>query len=184
MPDSRNSDDQAQQLREKMKTSMNPETTDLDVLELPPRSKIHKAKEGKTKKVKFKFPLVRFLAFIFVLLPIAILVYTFYISSEGKEVKEIPKVKEQPSYKENISLQHKNNETTLQQGIKGDSKVAKEEEYKTKFHTVQPDDTLYTISQHYYSSREGEALIKEWNDLETNELTDGQVLKIPIKYPD
>ncbi|TFH63358.1 LysM peptidoglycan-binding domain-containing protein [Peribacillus frigoritolerans] len=55
------------------------------------------------------------------------------------------------------------------------------EEYKVVLHTVQGEETLFRISMNYYKSQEGIALIKEWNGLNGNEISKGQVLKIPIK---
>ncbi|RFB17006.1 LysM peptidoglycan-binding domain-containing protein [Bacillus sp. HNG] len=43
---------------------------------LPPRSEFHKTKKKKTK-VKIKYPIIRLLALLFVLLPVAILSYKF-----------------------------------------------------------------------------------------------------------
>ncbi|MDP1418816.1 LysM peptidoglycan-binding domain-containing protein [Peribacillus simplex] len=55
------------------------------------------------------------------------------------------------------------------------------EEYKVVLHTVQGEETLFRISMNYYKSQEGIALIREWNGLNGNEISQGQVLKIPIK---
>ncbi|MFS0764800.1 LysM peptidoglycan-binding domain-containing protein [Peribacillus phoenicis] len=55
------------------------------------------------------------------------------------------------------------------------------EGYKVVLHTVQGQETLFRISMNYYKSQEGIALIKEWNGLNGNEISKGQVLKIPIK---
>ncbi|MGE7646959.1 LysM peptidoglycan-binding domain-containing protein [Peribacillus frigoritolerans] len=55
------------------------------------------------------------------------------------------------------------------------------EEYKVVLHTVQGEETLFRISMNYYKSQEGIALIREWNGLNGNEISRGQVLKIPIK---
>ncbi|MBO0999112.1 LysM peptidoglycan-binding domain-containing protein [Bacillus sp. SD075] len=56
-----------------------------------------------------------------------------------------------------------------------------EEDYKVVLHTVQGEETLFRISMNYYKSQEGIALIREWNGLNGNEISKGQVLKIPIK---
>ncbi|MBM6619751.1 LysM peptidoglycan-binding domain-containing protein [Bacillus suaedaesalsae] len=48
-----------------------------------------------------------------------------------------------------------------------------------KEHTVQSGETLYSISQKYYEDRSGEELIKEANELITDTLYAGQILKIP-----
>ncbi|MGE7878309.1 LysM peptidoglycan-binding domain-containing protein [Peribacillus muralis] len=55
------------------------------------------------------------------------------------------------------------------------------DEYKVVLHTVQPQETLFRISMNYYKSQEGIALIRQWNGLNGNEISKGQVLKIPIK---
>ncbi|MFE0505725.1 LysM peptidoglycan-binding domain-containing protein [Peribacillus butanolivorans] len=55
------------------------------------------------------------------------------------------------------------------------------DEYKVVLHTVKAEETLFRISMNYYKSQEGIALIKEWNGLNGNEISKGQVLKIPIK---
>lgn len=55
------------------------------------------------------------------------------------------------------------------------------DEYKVVLHTVQPQETLFRISMNYYKSQEGIALIQKWNGLNGNEISNGQVLKIPIK---
>ncbi|WP_285766260.1 LysM peptidoglycan-binding domain-containing protein [Peribacillus sp. SI8-4] len=55
------------------------------------------------------------------------------------------------------------------------------DEYKVVLHTVQAQETLFRISMNYYKSQEGIALIREWNGLNGNEISKGQVLKIPLK---
>lgn len=53
--------------------------------------------------------------------------------------------------------------------------------YKVVYHTVQGEETLFRIAMNYYKSQEGIALIQEWNGLNGNEISKGQVLKIPLK---
>lgn len=53
--------------------------------------------------------------------------------------------------------------------------------YKVVYHTVQGEETLFRIAMNYYKSQEGIALIQEWNGLNGNEISKGQVLKIPMK---
>lgn len=53
--------------------------------------------------------------------------------------------------------------------------------YKIVYHTVAANETLFRISIKYYNSRDGEELIKSWNNLNGNNIYEGQVLKIPIK---
>ncbi|MFT4413132.1 LysM peptidoglycan-binding domain-containing protein [Fredinandcohnia humi] len=51
---------------------------------LPPRSEVHKEKKKKTK-VKIKYPIIRLLALLFVLLPVAILSYQYNPDNKTKE---------------------------------------------------------------------------------------------------
>ncbi|MCQ6273845.1 LysM peptidoglycan-binding domain-containing protein [Bacillus sp. V3B] len=48
------------------------------------------------------------------------------------------------------------------------------------YHTVQPDDTLYSISMKYYKSKAGIDTIKSTNGLTSNEIRIGQVLTISL----
>ncbi|MDQ0244276.1 LysM repeat protein [Bacillus fengqiuensis] len=54
-------------------------------------------------------------------------------------------------------------------------------EYQIIEHTVQSNDTLFSIANHYYHDVKGTQLIREWNKLENGKIKQGQVLKIPIK---
>lgn len=47
-------------------------------------------------------------------------------------------------------------------------------------HTVRENDTLYNISIRYYGSQAGIAIIKKANNLTSDEIQLGQVLKIPL----
>ncbi|WP_153122680.1 LysM peptidoglycan-binding domain-containing protein [Peribacillus tepidiphilus] len=57
----------------------------------------------------------------------------------------------------------------------------KNDEYKIVYHTVQPQETVFRISMKYYGSQEGIPLLKEWNNIQDNNIKVGQVLKVPIK---
>ncbi|WP_407406953.1 cell envelope integrity protein TolA [Peribacillus sp.] len=65
----------------------------------------------------------------------------------------------------------------------GDAAATKSEAdgYKVVYHTVQAEETLFRIAMNYYKSQEGIALIQKWNGLNGNEISKGQVLKIPLK---
>ncbi len=52
---------------------------------------------------------------------------------------------------------------------------------KIVYHTVKPKETLFRIAMNYYHSQSGIEIIKEANDLQTNEIHTGQVLKIPLE---
>jgi LysM repeat protein len=47
-------------------------------------------------------------------------------------------------------------------------------------HTVQPNETLFSIAMQYYGDVKGTKIIREWNDLENGQIKQGQVLKIPV----
>ncbi|MCA1063225.1 LysM peptidoglycan-binding domain-containing protein [Rossellomorea sp. AcN35-11] len=48
------------------------------------------------------------------------------------------------------------------------------------YHTVQPQETLFRIAMNYYNSQTGVDRIKEWNNIQENEIQAGQVLEIPL----
>jgi LysM repeat protein len=48
-------------------------------------------------------------------------------------------------------------------------------------HTVKTGENLYRISLKYYHSKAGEEIIRKANNLKSNEIIVGQVLKIPVK---
>lgn len=52
--------------------------------------------------------------------------------------------------------------------------------YQIIQHTVQSNDTLFSIAIQYYNDVKGTQLIREWNKLENGKIKEGQVLKIPI----
>lgn len=52
--------------------------------------------------------------------------------------------------------------------------------YKIVYHTVAPQETLFRIAMKYYNSQSGVERIKEWNNIQNNEIQTGQVLEIPI----
>lgn len=51
---------------------------------------------------------------------------------------------------------------------------------KVIYHTVQPSETIFRIAMKYYHSQDGIEIIKSANNLPTNEIQSGQVLKIPL----
>ena len=55
------------------------------------------------------------------------------------------------------------------------------DEIEIIYHTVQKEETLFSISVKYYNGRHGEKIIKDFNNLITNQVNVGQTLKIPIK---
>jgi LysM repeat protein len=59
---------------------------------------------------------------------------------------------------------------------------ASDEQKKQKIitHTVQENETLYSIAMKYYQSDKGMEMIKKWNHLKSAQLHKGQVLQIPV----
>ncbi|MCY8817070.1 LysM peptidoglycan-binding domain-containing protein [Bacillus atrophaeus] len=57
---------------------------------------------------------------------------------------------------------------------------AKEDATRVVKHTVKKKETLYRISMKYYKSRAGEDKIRNYNNLNGNEVYTGQVLNIPL----
>ncbi|GMB07834.1 LysM peptidoglycan-binding domain-containing protein [Thermolongibacillus altinsuensis] len=184
----REHEDQAEQLRKKM------EGIDIDKqgddrreeeMTLPPRSEVHKKKKTKWK---IKHPLVRLLALFFILLPISIL-SIYYLSD--KRPAQIVTIDRSGSY-ETVDIEKKRTEETkttpsLPSGEQNENKSEDivenaDEPVEPSFiyHTVQENETLYSIAMKYYENTKGMDLIKEWNNLKSAKLHKGQVLKIPI----
>lgn len=70
--------DQAERLRQKIEKVNHPSAENFS---LPPRSEVHRNKKKRTK-VKLKYPLIRLLVLLFILLPITI--YSIYLYKGGK----------------------------------------------------------------------------------------------------
>ncbi|WP_077618634.1 LysM peptidoglycan-binding domain-containing protein [Bacillus sinesaloumensis] len=200
---------------------------------LPSRSEVHNRKKKKTK-FKVKYPIIRMLALLFILLPVVILSYKFnsnpeqiettpvkrsanfesisYENKENKpqekdEVVEPEPVKQEPEtdpdpvppVEEGRELEDENKEDTpneepeqvvVENNTQDTTEKTKQTEqkqekpndrYDVKYHKVQADENLYRISMKYYNSRNGEDLIKKWNNLDGNTVIEGQILQIPIK---
>ncbi|EJS67325.1 peptidase M23 [Bacillus cereus] len=129
---------------------------------LPPRSEIHRNKEKK-QKFKMNHIFVRVLTFLFILLPISILWYTDkYIqvksdsNNAGKSAFEV------------IFFDSAKSETQKQSE-------------KVVTHTVKEGETLESIAKQYISDENGIEVIKKYNNLQEDEVSAGQELKIPIK---
>jgi LysM repeat protein len=52
---------------------------------------------------------------------------------------------------------------------------------KIVYHTVKPKETIFRIAMTYYKSQSGIEIIKQANNLPSNEIQTGQVLKIPLE---
>ncbi|MEG9297440.1 LysM peptidoglycan-binding domain-containing protein [Mangrovibacillus sp. Mu-81] len=61
-----------------------------------------------------------------------------------------------------------------------DSKPVQDSSLEIIHHTVQPQETIFRIAMKYYHSQDGIEKIKNANNLPTNEIQSGQILKIPL----
>jgi LysM repeat protein len=74
------------------------------------------------------------------------------------------------------------NQTTTKENVQSNSTPQKADtSTKIIYHTVKPQETLYKIAMKYYYSIDGVEIIKEANHLKSEQITVGQVLKIPLK---
>jgi LysM repeat protein len=150
------------------------------------------------------FPLLRVLLTFFILLPIiSFSLYTFILKKSffldlGAKMagEEVPyeivsagekQAKQPNTYNNSGSNENKN---SGEQETQDDSVAEKidietnsqtnNEDQKIIFHTVQPNETLYSIALKYYHSKSGIDLIKQWNDLSNDGIIVGQVLEIHL----
>ncbi|MBS9805379.1 LysM peptidoglycan-binding domain-containing protein [Bacillus cereus] len=129
---------------------------------LPPRSEIHRNKENK-QKFKINHIFVRVLTFLFILLPISILWYTDkYIQVKGDSSNAGKSAFEVIFFDSAKSESHKQSEKVIT-------------------HTVKKGETLESIAKQYFSDENGIEVIKKYNNLQEDEVSAGQELKIPIK---
>jgi LysM repeat protein len=156
-----------------------------DVLSLPPRSEIHRQKKSKKRvKWKLKYPVIRLLALFFILLPISML-SIYYANNDSKTVTVVTR-SETSSY-EQIDItpvEEKVRKLNAKKEDRSESDAQKEDkssdERKIITHTVQENETLYSIAMKYYQSDKGMEIIKKWNHLKSAQLHKGQVLQIPV----
>lgn len=83
--------DQAEMLRKRMEENHliveNKHNEPIDVSKLPPRSEVHRQKDEKKPKKKVRFPIVRFLALIFIIIVCLIPVYHLYWQNDVEETQ-------------------------------------------------------------------------------------------------
>ncbi|WP_369903597.1 LysM peptidoglycan-binding domain-containing protein [Bacillus manliponensis] len=131
---------------------------------LPPRSEVHKDKK---KKFRIKHFFVRVLTVLFILLPISMLWYTeeYIWKKSGKKEDDFAK-----SAFEEIFFDSKD-------GVENVKEPGQPGEFQ--FHTVKEGETLESIGKVYFPNEDGAKIIKKYNELQWDELEQGQVLKIP-----
>ncbi|MEH7107377.1 LysM peptidoglycan-binding domain-containing protein [Bacillus sp. JJ1764] len=72
------------------------------------------------------------------------------------------------------------NSTPQKVVVKPQPKPAPQQTSKVVYHTVRAKETLFGIAMKYYRSQTGMDIIKRANQLQGDQLTEGQVLKIPL----
>jgi len=190
------SDDQAKKLRNSLPPNAEyseGEQEHLDLLKLPPRSISMKEKEEKNRPWwKLKYPLIRFLVVLFILLPGSFLYFIYHKSgnlignNDGLKVpsKKFEKVIVETNNENQLNVKNVIKTQTEINNAKSDKNAKQNSETQNKqkiiIHIVGPDETLYSISMKYYKTRDGEKVIQEQNHLNTFEVSTGQKLLIPI----
>lgn len=101
--------DQAEILRKRMEENNlvveNKTNEMIDTSMLPPRSEVHRQKEDKKTKIRIRYPIVRFLALVFIVIVCLIPVYHLYWQDDVEQTNS------EPSEKSNVDVvEMKNNE--------------------------------------------------------------------------
>ncbi|RID89264.1 LysM peptidoglycan-binding domain-containing protein [Peribacillus asahii] len=100
---------------------------------------------------------------------------------KGKEKSTTVREKEQKAKEKSTTVKEKEREAKEKSTKAKEEQPKKEESYHVVYHTVQPQETVFSISMAYYKSQEGIPLIQKWNNLNGNNISVGQKLKIPLK---
>ena len=218
--------DQADGLREEVQKVAN---------NLPSRSELHAHKRNTKKKWKLKFPFVRLVGLLFLLIPISILAIhfndkdsSFFDKIFTPPVKNVESISIQKNVSADSSTKVEEKDDPVNEkpsDVKTEQKVADSEdvqdanengkpaEVKVKEtavpvetshteetepevvveeqveeqqsvqyveHVVQESENLFRISMKYFSSREGERIISDYNNLVNDQVNVGQKLIIPV----
>jgi len=192
---------------------------------LPSRSSM---RQGKKRKVKT--PLISFLPYCFILLPILLLVLNSLLKNNGlptilptensnsifekvsiekettddvdksKVKDEVDQSNEENDQKETEDLPVTNNDinntastennsehnqqAVMNENVEDNTDTQTENNdsnQNTIYHQVIKGETLYTIAMKYYPAGDGMEKIKEWNNLTSEEIQAGQILKIVVE---
>ena len=100
---------------------------------------------------------------------------------KAKEKSTTVREKEQKAKEKSTTVKEKEREAKEKSTKAKEEQPKKEESYHVVYHTVQPQETVFSISMAYYKSQEGIPLIQKWNNLNGNNISVGQKLKIPLK---
>ncbi|WP_226034655.1 LysM peptidoglycan-binding domain-containing protein [Aquibacillus saliphilus] len=199
--------DQAYQLRNRINqvseinndpNTIEEDSEDVDILNLPPRSQTHINKKTSVKW-KISFPLIRFLFVLFILIVFMVLTYHIWgeellpssVSKEstspnpaGEMVRIIDTDKKSPPVTEEQAIQinpqigsDEVNQTSTE--FIGTEETIQPEKTEVTYYQVKQGDTLFQIAISFYGSKEGEKVIIEANNLQDREVITGQEILIP-----
>ncbi|MBN8200319.1 LysM peptidoglycan-binding domain-containing protein [Bacillus sp. NTK034] len=111
--------------------------------------------------------------------------------AEGAQEKEDAKVQQEKKAPQKTDIEDKGSEPnkevqetgseTTDSSKTAGTKEALKKEGKVIYHTVKPKETIFRIAMTYYKSQSGIEKIKQANNLPSNEIQTGQVLKIPLE---
>lgn len=115
--------------------------------------------------------------------------------AEAVQVKEDAKVQQEKEASQTTAKEDKGSEPnskkqaqqTAPESTDSSKTAGKQEQEELKkegkvvYHTVKPKETIFRIAMTYYKSQSGIEKIKQANNLPSNEIQTGQVLKIPLE---
>ncbi len=172
------------------------ESATVDMLNLPPRSKTIQKKEDERRPWwKIKYPLITALVFLFILLPIGVVLLVQYkyvgifsnksslfIPSNKFEKVKITSTGDKDQLQDDQTTKVENQKPAETNENKDNQIPVPDESVGVKEikHVVKEGETLFTISMKYYNNRNGEEIIQDENNLKDIEVKPGQVLKIPL----
>lgn len=102
-------------------------------------------------------------------------------AEEQVTTEEVEKIDEKQEKAENQPEKSEIPNTT-ETDTESTSTNSNEQEYRDIItHKVGAGETLFKIAIKYYNSRTGEDIIRQYNNLNGNDIYEGQILKIPLK---
>lgn len=202
MSSKQDSYDQAEKLRKRMEKNHlileEKEGSVTNASKLPPRSEVHRNKDDKKIKIRIRYPIVRLLVLIFIVLVTIIPGYYYWNdnvqpvdtdqnsnnATNNNNVDVIEMQNKQPLVEDEFVIANPEDEesdeiaTTEEEAEKNDQKNVVDDTESSEsiqspkeqfiIHRVKPGETLYRVSMKYFKSREGEELIKKANHLDEN----------------
>ncbi len=102
------------------------------------------------------------------------------VKPAGKDGNETDSDRESGEEQQPVKEEEPLEEEQQAEPVPDNKESADGQSYKIIIHKVKPEETLFRISMNYYGSRDGEDLIRKWNDFSGNDIEAGQELKIPL----